>query len=737
MSTASLTFMPDTFPLVRQYDAADCGAACLTMIARHFGLPITLGELRDRIPTGAAGATMHDLINAAQETGFETRALYVPFDALHREIPVPFVAHWREQHYIVVYRVTETEVHFADPAVGKRTLPRAQFERNWLSKNPERVGTGRVLVFQPGAPLQQALTKRKAPPVSKIGFGIRRLFKIVGSYRREILTLLLAMTVSVVSVVLIPLLIRTIVDFGIEDQRPQLVVVLSLAILFLVAGYYFLRTLRAAVLRFVGVRVNFAFFRDFLLRLTDLPLQFFSSRFTNDILHRLEDPATVERFFGTEIPRFLFAAVHLIGLSWVLWYFRPLIFGVYVCGTVIYFAVAYWLRRRGARDERNREYEQLETGYLLDEMVHGMADLKINNATTERRQRWENNELEREGRTRRYLRSLHRRDLFTSVLADLRNLGITLLAAFFAVEGSISLGTLLAVQYVLGQLNEPSIRLLHFFDGYRELHESLRRMDDVYERQGKTLGAETELPPEGDLRLENVSFVYPGSSRPVLENIDLEIPEGTTLAVVGSSGSGKTTLVKILMGIYSPTSGTATVGGQSIAELNADHWFARTGAVLQDGFIFTDTLVANVALGDPNPDRDRVLDTLETVQLLEETERWPDGVDTTIGRMGRPLSQGQRQRVLLARALYRQPFFLFLDEATNALDTRNEALIARELNHFLSGRTAVVVAHRLNTILHADTIVVLEDGQIVERGTHTELLRMRGHYYQLIKGQLV
>lgn len=731
MPRSPLTLMPDNFPLVRQFDASDCGAACLTMITRHYGLPLTLSDLRERVATGEEGASLMELHRAASETGFEARAVYADYDILLNKLRLPVILHWRSNHWVVVYRVTKREVAFADPAVGKMVLPREQFEQNWLIAEGENAGFGRVLALFPSEVLQQAVRtavpERPAP--------LRRILQLAGDYRGLLGQIGVALILNFIFLLSLPFLLRALVDTGIRSQIDQHIYVIGMAIGMMLLGYYLVRSIRAKLVRYVGSRVNLRLFTDFLRRLTDLPISFFTNRFSNDVLNRLEDSEEVENFFSRQLLNALFSVLQLLVVGVVLFIFDWKLATIYLITTLIYFLVVRYFQVRAQTLHRTRLQEADDTSYLLDEMVRGMPDLKINGAVASRRRRWEENRARQANLFDRYAATERRQVIGAGAIGDVRNFVITFVAAVAAVEGSISLGTLLAVQYMLGQLSEPSARLLYFQQRLQDIKLSLDRMEDVYLREEQAGGSEP-LPDSGTLSLDGVHFTYPGTEQQVLTDINLQIPEGTTLAIVGQSGSGKTTLLKILMGILEASHGTARMGDTPIRDIQRDTWYRHLGAVLQDGFLFTDTLARNIALEDEEPDEERVRLVLERVQLAREVDQMPDGMYTRIGPWGRSLSQGQKQRVLLARALYRQPYFLFLDEATNALDTRNESAITRELNHFLSGRTAVIVAHRLNTVMHADQIVVLDEGQIVERGTHQELVRRRGAYWELVRAQL-
>jgi ATP-binding cassette subfamily B protein len=727
--------MPKNFTFYQQLDAMDCGATCLRMVARHFGRFYSLEYLRELTYMGKQGVSLLGISDAAEHIGLQSLAYKPTFERLVRDMPLPCIAHWDRDHFVVVYRATKSHVWIADPAVGKFKLTKAEFLENWTSDDPQdEQESGVVLLLEPTPEFYDREGDRR---VNRSGFNY--VLSYLHRYRPLIGQLVLGLFLGSILQLIFPLLIKSIVDVGINVGDMTFITIVLVAQLVLFATQVMVEHIRSWILLHVGVRVNIHLISDFLIKLTKLPLRFFTSKMTGDLMQRISDHERVQRFFTSTTLVSVFSFFNFIAFSAILVIWNPWIFTIFLIGTVVNIAwVLFFMRKR--RDLDYKRFDQsAENQSNLIELINGMQEIKLHNAEKQKRWAWERVQARLFRTSLSSLRIEQSQRSGAVFINEAKNAVITFVVAQAVITGDMTLGMLVAIQYIVGQLNSPLNQFVEFIRSLQEARISLERMNEIHIRQDEEDMREkiTLLPEYGDLLMENVSFKYDGPhSPPVLQNVNLYIPKGKTTAIVGSSGSGKTTLIKLLLHFYQPSEGTIRVGDVLLNNIQTRMWRSKCGVVMQDGYIFNDTIARNIALGDEIIDKQKLLKAVKVAHIQNFVESLPMGYNTRIGHEGFDLSQGQKQRLLIARAVYKNPEYIFFDEATTALDAYNEMIIMENLEEFFYNRTVIIVAHRLSTVVNADNIIVLEGGEVVEQGTHDELTYQRGAYYQLVRNQL-
>ncbi len=722
------------FPLYRQADAMDCGPTCLQMIARFYGRYYSLQTLRERCFITREGVSMLGISEAAESIGFRTTGVKCELEDLCREAPLPLIVHWNQKHFVVVYKIKGGKVWVADPAHGKVVYGEEEFKKCWISTSERGKKLGIALLLQPSPDFYSA------PGEKLVKNGFSYLFHYLFAYKKFLLQLILGLLLGSLLQLIAPFLTQSVVDIGINTGNLGFIQLVLIAQLLLITGRLSVDFIRSWILLHISTRINISLISDFLIKLMKLPIRFFDTKMTGDILQRIGDHSRIESFLTSQTLSILFSMFNFVIFGMVLLFYNLPIFLIFLVGSGLYFTWVYlFMKRRRDIDYKRFNQMAMEQSNLI-QMITGMQEIKLNNCERQKRWEWERIQARLFRVSVQSLALSQYQKIGSLFFNETKNVVITIMAATAVVKGDMTLGMMMAVQYIVGQLNGPVEQMLAFIQAAQDARISLERLGEIH-------GHEDEEPEEGQrlrelpgsrmICMENLSFRYEGPESPkILEDIHVVLPENKVTAIVGTSGSGKTTLVKLMLGFYPPTGGKLLIGGQTLDSYNQSWWRGRCGVVMQDGFIFSDTIARNIAVSDEVVDKERLLYAVKVANIQDYIENLPLKYNTKIGLEGVGLSQGQKQRILIARAVYKDPDFIFLDEATNALDANNEKVIMENLNHFFKGRTVVVVAHRLSTVKNADQIVVLEKGRIVERGTHRELTELKGAYYNLVKNQL-
>ncbi len=735
----------------------DCGPSCLKMIAKHYGKNYSLQSLRSRSFITRSGVSMLGISNAAEDIGFRTLGYRLSWEQLRDEVPLPCIGHWNQRHFVVIYGIKKQRripcifnrtppeglksnrsrnylIYVADPASGLLKYTEKEFLRCWYSNQKEGIKEGAVLLLEP----TPEFYNKEAEDRENLKF--LYLLNYLKPYRRYIFQLILGLITSSIISLIFPFLTQSLVDTGIGNSNIAFVVMILIAQLILTLSQTANGLLRNWINLHVTSRVSISLISDFLIKLMKLPIAFFDVKLIGDIMQRIGDHNRIRSFLTDSLISIIFAVITLVMYTVIMASYNLGILAVFLIGSLFYVGwVLIFLKRRRELDYKRFQQSAANQSNIV-QLVTGMQEIKLNGCEKQKRWAWERIQIKLFKVSLKSMMLNQNQQLGAVFINQAKDILISFLSAHAVIKGEMTLGMMMAVQYIIGQLNAPIQQFIGFTQAAQDARISLERLGEIHNRDDEEKPDDAkinDIPADKDIEIRKLCFQYEGpDSEKVLDNISFIIPAKKITAIVGVSGSGKTTLIKLLLGFYNPVKGDVLIGGTALSRFSQREWRRCCGVVMQEGFIFSDTIAGNIGLTDEMPDKQKIDRATETASIKEFVENLPLGYNTRIGNDGHGLSTGQKQRILIARAVYKEPDFIFLDEATNSLDARNEKAIMENLSAFFKGRTVVVVAHRLSTVKNADKIVVLEKGRLVEEGTHRELVETKGAYYNLVKEQL-
>lgn len=726
------------FPFYRQLDGMDCGPTCLRMIARYYGKKFSVQQLRKNSYIQRTGVNLLGISEAAESIGLRTTGIRTTIDKLKQQSKLPCILHWNQMHFVVLYKIErakgKTYFHIADPAYGLLKYEEEELKKCWISTRQGGVEKGIAMLVETTPQFYET------EPIRYEKLSLWYLLRYVRPYKKMIVQLFLGILGGSILQLIFPFLTQTIVDQGIGHRNMNFIQLILVAQLMLVFSRTLIEVIRRCILLHISTRVNVALISDFLVKLMKLPMRFFDSKLAGDLIRRIEDHRTIEAFLTQSVLNILFSVLTIIIFGVVLAIYSWKIFLVFLVFSAFYIGwVKLFMKKRADLNRKNFEQMALNQDNLM-QLVYGMQDIKLLGCERQKRWEWENIQA---SLFRINLRSLNLgqwQQVGAVLINEVKNILITVMSATAVLNGDITLGIMLSIQYIIGQMQGPVEQFVYFMQQSQDATLSLERLGEIHGKENEesdSVEVINRVSGKDSISLKNLQFTYGSEkSKRIIKGIDLEIPAGKTTAIVGLSGSGKTTLIKLMLGFYPPTEGSVSVGETSLQRISFKEWRKHCGVVMQEGYIFSDTIANNIAPDADIIDKERLMYAVKMANIKEFIESLPLRYNTRIGSTGQGLSQGQKQRILIARAIYRNPDYLFFDEATNALDTDNEKAIQENLEQFFKDKTVVIVAHRLSTVRNADQIVVLKDGIITERGNHESLISLQGDYYRLVKNQL-
>jgi ATP-binding cassette subfamily B protein len=728
------------FPFYKQLDAKDCGPASLQIVSKYYGKYFNLDFLRDRCGVNKEGTSIHSLCKAAESIGFKTLPVNCSYKQLHQEVPLPCIVHWRKKHFIVVYKVKKNKVYVSDPEIGLITYTKSEFVNGWLAhlREPNAWKKGKLIALEP----TDTFKENKNMSEKTSGYNLLSyLLSHLKPYKSQVLQLFLTMLFITLLQSVFPILTQSIVDIGISTKDINFIQVLLLANIVLIISTSIGNWIRSSINTHIASRIKVSLLSNYIIKLLKLPVSFFENKLIGDILQRVMDYERIEAFMLNSAFTIILAILNLTVFSTILIFYEPKLFYIFFIGSALYilWILLFWNIRK-KMDFQYYSLIALNHSHWI-EMINNIHDIKNNNYEQGKRWKWEKVQVKLYNVSIKLLGINQTEQLGSNLINTLRDVGLTFLSAYLVINGEMTIGMLVAVQFIIGQLKNPINEIVNFIRSYQMAMISYQRMgevDRIKQEDDILITEETKyfFPKERSIFTENLSFQFGKGSNIVLKNLALFIPEGKITAIVGSSGSGKSTLIKVLSRIYTPTAGKLFVGGQNIENIVLKDWRDKIGVVTQETRLFKDSILNNIVLGQNEFDEERFLKSIKVANIEYEITQLPLGFNTLLGENGIGLSEGQKQRILIARAVYKNPDYFFLDEATNNLDSKNEKIVMKNLMSEFENRTVIIAAHRLGTIMNADQIVVLDKGRIVELGNHIDLIKNKeGVYYSLFKDQ--
>lgn len=724
------------FPICIQHDSMDCGVACIKMISSYYGQQLPLSYLKNICTPSREGVSLSKISATLEEIGFSTIGGRLSLDRLTEKAPLPCILYWNQEHYVILYKIKkkkkDTFFYIADPGIGCLKYNQEDFTANWYATNTTNCDKGIALIIEKKANFKSIATKEQDK-----GVDFKILWPYFLKYKKYFCQLFIGLIIGSIVQLFFPFLTKSIVDVGIEEKNLNFITIVLIAQLALLIGKMCAGFIENWILLHIGTRVNISMLSDFLSKLMKLPISFFDSKLTGDILQRFEDHKRVESFVTNQLLTISYAFMNILIFGGVLYWFNISIFIIFAIGSSAYICwLLVFMRKRKILD-----YQMFEQRAINDnktyQLIQGMQEIKLQGCAQRMRWEWEDIQAKLFEINIANLKLKQAQRTGSVFINEVKDILISFIAAYAVINSNLTLGVMLAIQYIIGQLNLPIEQIAQFIYNVQDTKISMERIADIKQKKDENADRkEVTVTGSKNISIKNVSFRYNGSNQDVLKNINIDIPQKSSIAIVGASGSGKTTLIKLLLQYYKAKNGYIKIGNQNIDEINTETWRQHCGVVMQDGYIFSDTIAKNIATSDDNIDERKLIYAIQVANLEDFINSLPLKLNTIIGIEGRGLSQGQKQRILIARAVYKMPQYLFLDEATNALDATNEKIITNNLDKFIKDRTVVIVAHRLSTVMNADRILVLHNGEIIESGKHNELVKLKGYYYNLIRNQL-
>lgn len=715
----------NNFPFIKQLDSQDCSLACLKMISKYYGVQLSNSAFSGT-NISKRGITISDLNYTAEELGYQTLAVKLDYENVLSNVSLPAIFFWNQNHFIVVYKITKNTVYVADPAFGKTTYSKEEFLKGWTQDKEE----GILLVLEPTEKLYENAGVNQKNSSRNIQYIIQYIKKHKTQFALIAITLLISSCIELV----FPFFTQKILDKGVALKQVNLIYLILIAQIVLFVSRIGLEYYRSWLFIHISSRISLSIISDFLAKLMRLPLKFFNSKNTGDLIQRIQDHKRIEEFLSQDLIQTVFSFFTIIIYSFVLFYFNPTIFLIVLVGTTLELTWIFnFFKKIKLLDQKTFSLQSTDQNKIY-EIINSMQEIKLNNLEDYKRYEWSAIQ------SNIYLNNIEKLKVNQKYesykfINFLQNILVVFTSALAVMNSSMTIGTMLSIVYIIGGMNNPISQLITFFLRYHLVKISFERLNEIHDKDSEeNLSKIHTLNRIFDISVQNVSFAYDNTNY-ILNNINLNIPKGKTTAIVGASGSGKTSLLKLILKFYKPQQGNITLENMPLEEVENTLWREKCGVILQDSYIFSDTIAYNISL-EETPDEERLLDAINLANINNFIENLPLKTNTFIGPEGMGISQGQKQRILIARAIYKNPDYLFFDEATNSLDAKNERIIVQNIDDYFKNKTMIIVAHRLSTVKNADQIIVLDNGQISEQGTHDELIKIKGKYFELIQNQL-